>query len=124
MKIISLLIAIGFSFSAFAKGEEGFVLQVDPKKYQPSKFEKGLGKKVEPMPDSSSRMIPEREDREEVFNRVPSLRPHLTAFHELDRDILFVRTKTLKLEQVQKLYPKIPAKTLAELKKAIQQKSK
>lgn len=113
-----------FLICRLSSAEEGFVLQVDPKKYSPSKFEKGLEKKVEAMPDSRSRMMPDKEYREEVFAKVPALQSHLVSLDELGRDILFLRTKTLKPSELQKFYPKIPAKTLAALKIAIQQKSK
>jgi hypothetical protein len=94
--------------------EEGFELQVNPGVYRPGEFKKGQKKKVVPMPEQKS-LIPGKEKREAAFAKVEGLEKEISDFDHLSRDLLYVRAKTLKPEEVRKFYPQIPAALLSRL---------
>ena len=99
--------------------ESGFELQVNPQTYSEKNFAGGLPKKVTALPSPQTTVIPNKEEREEIFAKVPGLDKEIASFDHLSRDTLFVRAKTMNGKELQKFYPKISQGLLESLHKLL-----
>jgi hypothetical protein len=115
MKLATLLL---LATLARADDAPDFQVEVDPKVYPSAEFE-SKGVKAGNIPPRVKRpdALPDKKDREAVFARVEGLDKDVAGMDALDRDLLFVRAKTMPLPDLRKLYPKIGEKRLARLKK-------
>lgn len=117
-KFLLLLIFSLLAPPAFAE-EAKTHIAVDPKVYPPAAF-KGKADSVKAMPKAGAtgESIPDREQREAVFGKIPGLAQHVGAFDELDKDLLLMRSKTQPLAKLKEKYPSIPGEMLVKLQKA------
>lgn len=123
---VSLLFSAAVPYFAFAddknaaNSDPDFTVEVDPRAY-PSKSFEHKGVKVGEMPARVKRAdaLPDKNDREKIFARVPGLDSEVAKMDEMDRDLLFVRARTKPLKELAKTYPAIPEKTLARLRKEL-----
>ncbi len=118
LAIFLLLLAV---FAPRARAEDGntpdFQVEVDPNVYPSAEFEaKGVKSANLPPREKRPDALPDKKDREAVFARVPGLAADVKAMDELDRDLLFVRAKTLAQPELAKKYPQITAKKLSRLR--------
>jgi hypothetical protein len=114
-----VLLTLLLSTSVFAESNApDYHVEVNPKVYSPSDFEAN-GIKTGTIPAKVKRpdALPEKRDREAIFERVPGLAGDIAGMDELARDMLFVRAKNQSLPDLVKLYPMVDAKRLALLKK-------
>lgn len=124
MKNILLLILI--SASAFGLGASAFgndeipkgTIEVNPRVYKPKAFRKHKNIKVQALQPTGvphPQALPDKEQREAVFARVPELAPHIAKMDELDRDLLYMRAKHGTLAEMREKTPDIPAEVLQKL---------
>lgn len=109
-----MIISLFFLAMAWAE-EQGFELQVNPQTYGEKSFSEGLPKKVKALPNPQTTVIPNKEEREEIFAKVPGLEKEIATFDHLSRDTLFVRAKMMNGKELQKFYPKISQNLLENL---------
>lgn len=112
-----LLLSLLFSAFAFAAEVPSGTVEVDPKVYPEKAFRKhkniqvkALPKRV-PHPDA----LPDKEQREAVFARVPGLESYVKNLDELDRDMLYMRARHGTAAELQEKHPSIPQEILARL---------
>ncbi len=96
-----------------------FQTSVDPKVYSPKEFQKKSGHKTQAIPEPGTPLMPIKERRDQVFTKVTGLDKEISAFDELAKDLLYARAKTRGINELAKIYPKIPAELLTRLQKEI-----
>lgn len=96
-----------------------FQTTVDPKVYSPKEFQKKSGHKTQAIPEPGTPLLPIKESRDQVFAKITGLDKEISAFDELAKDLLYARAKTRGINELAKIYPKIPAELLTRLQKEI-----
>lgn len=119
MKMILTICLTLISVTAFGSDEipKG-TIEVNPKVYKQKSFRKRKNIKVQTMKPAGvphPQALPDKEQREAVFARVPELEQHIEKMDELDRDLLYMRAKHGTVAEMQEKTPDIPVEILQKL---------
>lgn len=93
-------------------------IELDTKKYSAKEFRrKNPGAEVRALPKRRPHpdAIPNRDQREKVFARVPGLAAHVEKMDELDRDLFYMRARKQDLEFLRRTYPEVNENDLTRL---------
>jgi hypothetical protein len=69
-----------------------------------------------------NKSLPDPETRHAAFARVNGLADSIANLDEVDRDLLYVRARSLPPKELAEKYPKIPAAQLDALRKSVKEK--
>jgi hypothetical protein len=119
MKTIFTLLLTLISAGAFAGDEipKGTIL-VNPKVYKKKDFRRHKNIKVQSLKPAGvphPQALPDKEQREAVFARVPGLEKYTGKMDELDRDLLYMRAKHGTEAEMREKTPDIPVEILRKL---------